>query len=378
MAGLLNFGQDEVGSVAPQIRVSSRCARHLHHSSSCHHCVDVCPTNALELSDGKVVQNTNICTECGACAASCPMGAIKLKNNDINALHKYINTAIHKNSTAIIACQNVAHDIDNALFITCLVAADNSALLQTFAQGAIDIQLVCGDCRECPSHEVFPLVIHRQQALQQLLFTLKLSVHIRVLQSFSLEAISSSSTHNLGLSRSGVSRRNFFSRLWKQSNMDECATISVKENSQHDVSTVTMPPSPRIPDNWQQFIFALKQLRHLDNSDVKLPIFYRPQISDKCVGCGICASSCPTQALHRDTGDNLTKLRFTPALCVGCGICQDVCYCNAVNLTQRHTISLNESNVPQTLIEISLQVDGLETDGDKLIKLLGCPHIFRT
>ncbi len=43
-------------------------------------CAEVCPTNVLEIKDGKsVVARPEDCIECRACEASCPHAAIQVK-----------------------------------------------------------------------------------------------------------------------------------------------------------------------------------------------------------------------------------------------------------------------------------------------------------
>lgn len=42
---------------------------------NCGACAGVCPVNAIEEGDGKMVIDANTCIECGSCAATCPVGA---------------------------------------------------------------------------------------------------------------------------------------------------------------------------------------------------------------------------------------------------------------------------------------------------------------
>ena len=44
----------------------------------CGDCVDVCPTEAITLEDGKAVVNEEECADCGACEPVCPTEAITL------------------------------------------------------------------------------------------------------------------------------------------------------------------------------------------------------------------------------------------------------------------------------------------------------------
>jgi NAD-dependent dihydropyrimidine dehydrogenase PreA subunit len=44
--------------------------------TGCGACLEVCPTGALYMVDGKAVVDRGLCTECRACIAACPAGAI--------------------------------------------------------------------------------------------------------------------------------------------------------------------------------------------------------------------------------------------------------------------------------------------------------------
>lgn len=43
---------------------------------SCGACAGTCPVGAISEGDGKYEINPDVCVECGACAEGCPTGAI--------------------------------------------------------------------------------------------------------------------------------------------------------------------------------------------------------------------------------------------------------------------------------------------------------------
>lgn len=58
---------------------SARC-------TGCGACVEVCPTGALYLVDGKAAVDEGLCRECAACLSACPVDAISLGSPPATAL----------------------------------------------------------------------------------------------------------------------------------------------------------------------------------------------------------------------------------------------------------------------------------------------------
>ena len=63
-----------------------------------------------------------------------------------------------------------------------------------------------------------------------------------------------------------------------------------------------------------------------------------PPIFSNCVGCLLCKSACPYQAIDEETikarnGDPIkTVARVNPGLCQGCGTCVATCRTKAIDL----------------------------------------------
>ncbi len=47
--------------------------------TGCETCVDVCPTVAISMVDGKAKIDPELCVDCGTCVDECPSGAISLE-----------------------------------------------------------------------------------------------------------------------------------------------------------------------------------------------------------------------------------------------------------------------------------------------------------
>lgn len=55
----------------------------------CTHCVQVCPTQAVRVREGKAVITENRCVDCGECMRVCPVEAIHVEQDDFNAIFNY-------------------------------------------------------------------------------------------------------------------------------------------------------------------------------------------------------------------------------------------------------------------------------------------------
>ena len=57
--------------------------------TGCTHCMNVCPTAAIRIKNGKASLNEAACTDCGMCLKSCPRHAIIVEQDDFNQIFKF-------------------------------------------------------------------------------------------------------------------------------------------------------------------------------------------------------------------------------------------------------------------------------------------------
>ena len=55
----------------------------------CSHCMNICPTEAIRVREGKAELFANRCIDCGECFRVCPVGAIIIEQDDFNKIFQY-------------------------------------------------------------------------------------------------------------------------------------------------------------------------------------------------------------------------------------------------------------------------------------------------
>ena len=72
---------------------------------------------------------------------------------------------------------------------------------------------------------------------------------------------------------------------------------------------------------------------------------------EKCIGCSLCAASCPADAIWVEAAENTDEARYSPGeryaktyeinmlRCIFCGYCEDACPTEAIVLEHEHQLS---------------------------------------
>ncbi len=75
---------------------------------------------------------------------------------------------------------------------------------------------------------------------------------------------------------------------------------------------------------------------------------------EKCIGCSLCAASCPADAIWVEAAENSDEERYSPGeryaktyeinmiRCIFCGYCEDACPTEAIVLTGEHRLSFTD------------------------------------
>ena len=61
--------------------------------------------------------------------------------------------------------------------------------------------------------------------------------------------------------------------------------------------------------------------------------------SDRCVGCGLCSTDCPSFAIEMIGKGLKAELKIYLGRCLFCGQCEEVCPVNAITMTEEYELA---------------------------------------
>lgn len=80
------------------------------HKTGCTRCAEVCPEQAIHLTENGVQIDQQLCTECGSCIATCPTGALQyLRFSDQQFLHYWADLDISDTKTIVLGNEAQLH-----------------------------------------------------------------------------------------------------------------------------------------------------------------------------------------------------------------------------------------------------------------------------
>lgn len=319
------------------------CVRALSVNSACTHCSEVCPTDAIVITDRLPSINQSLCIGCAGCVASCPTEALGL---DDFSPTEFFFSFLSDNET-LVSCQKN---------IPCITALGSEHLIALCGMKKA-LRLDIGHCSECSIGE---------RVMRDML--------VRVENvNYALEAIESpyrvdlvSEGYTAEESKEEKDRRDFFktfhlskvgslkANFEREVQLSTDAFMAYSTDSSHTQELRTK----KITDRRKLFFSALKRFEkpsvyHV--VDAQMIPFTSQKLMDesKCTACELCYRICPTGALTSDMRSS--KIDFDPFLCVKCHLCHDVCESDALSVSSSYNLKEWYEPTVQNMITFSVR-----------------------
>ena len=336
------------------------CAHSRNETVGCQACVDICSAEAIssDKSRQQIVVNPNLCVGCGACTTACPTGALTYayprpaeQGAKIRALLTAYQAAGGRDAALLLHSQDKgqtlidelgrgaqlkvmqgvpARVIPVALWHTASVGLE--LWLSAVAYGARQVMVLLTD-EEAPQYRA--AIMEQMAVAQSLLNGLGYAgVHFQLIEAKNPTAL------DADLQR--LASRNLNAALIPEGPAQAArhAVQAEKRSNRELVLDHLMAQSPVMRQEDQT------RPKAIDLPAAGSPLGTIMVNGDKCTLCMSCVGACPSSALQ----DNplQPEIRFIEKNCVQCGLCAKTCPEDAISLKPRLSL-LSERVQPRVL-----------------------------
>jgi len=305
----------------PELR-ASRCTRYRFRYSACSRCADVCPHDAVALTDEGVRIDPARCQNCALCTTACPTDALASEAlKPVDMLREAIR---HERFAIACAPSGVSGDV----VVPCLGAVDAGSLAY-LAKRRIPVTLRgSAQCEHCA---------HGARGAAQLARNLNACVLLQDAAASAdkpadwiapqLDEPDGAAADSRGAAPFAAGRRQWFRRLVGRGAAEVARSLEVPV------------PAPMTPDKAiRPGPYALPERRELlqivctrkDDQPFRVPLhealpMMALSLQPGCTTCEACFRVCPTGAIQIEESPANYQLKFDADRCVACAVCLDVC-----------------------------------------------------
>ncbi len=339
------------------------CAHGRNRKSGCNACVEICSAGAIASSGDLIAVNPYLCAGCGACTTVCPTGALGYVYP--SAAHTGIRIKAALNAYAQAGgCEPVllVHGLEGAALLEAIdvpgrvlplgvhhtASTGIDIWLAALAWGAAGITVLMTDA-EAPQYAA---ALDEQMTIAQTIMTGLgyAGQHLQLLRATGPDELALALRH---APRGEVpARRAGFNVAADKRNTLDYALEHLLREAPQQVEEIALP--------------------------VGSPFGALAVDAGKCSLCMACVGACPASALQ--DGQNAPQLRFIEKNCVQCGLCADTCPEDAIRLvprlsfrdTRKQPVVLNETQ-PFHCIRCNKPFGTLRMVESMLARLAGHP-----
>ena len=321
-----------------------RCINYQSYTSKCEKCGNLCPTNAISLSNTPQIDFKK-CVECGLCTSVCPVDAFEIRDFDLDSILLHIKEISKNNNDLYFSCKKVkVPPFKDVMILPCLSMLNKSILLyaSVFVKNKIVIDL--SSCHSCEIGELCEYIKSEVIISDSILSDFNINNKFEIY----------TEKKDLPIENKLLNKRDFLDVFASNINNKGSQLIKNTFSKKDDnVYTVETPPYSH-----KVFIYSIKKLEEKTNTELITSRYFFPdiQINEDCNGCLSCKEVCPTKAIAEIRNLNDMIISFNTWLCVYCGECKKSCSKDAISFKNNNDFSSIRDKKENELIKLELNV----------------------
>jgi len=323
----------------------NRCLRQRNSDSVCKYCLDACPIEAIKFDQRTPSVDSKRCFGCGLCLVACPVECFEAGDWSERSV---VSALAHIGRPAVeIACKAhpapaVGNEASPVVQVnTCLGAISPGLWFETGLGYTVKVRLEY--CSACPMKRG---AAYTRQAVELANSWMK-SCKGAILPKGSINIQETWDAPDESLRRVVISaerpiinRRDFLFGFARSSGPADLALTKLPSESGDEETGHEVPPHVPAWLRRMAGIYPVAETSPLDDGCSGAPgeiCIHWPTLSiaDNCAACRSCSLNCPSGALVTKIVGGHYQHLFTPGLCVGCGLCAQVCPTQALSRSYR-------------------------------------------
>jgi len=308
---------------------ANRCLNVLHRGVECRHCIDRCPTQALDIDGRLIVCDRDSCGGCGLCLTTCPTRVFTSAQFDEETIAR--DVVEQNRETTEFVCgrhsrpyRDAKRTGKGALQLPgCLAMVSPGAWYEIGLQTSLEFCLE--ECEGCPCYSALECFGRHLRIAGDWLDAAGLPLVYECLS----EGVDEATKKRLRIRQSGLketSRREFFLRFSE-------AEMSITMEQRRTLRSIAIsPPGASGESHAPRWMSRLAEVYRTDVDSDRTPAFWPTiEIGQDCVNCGMCSTFCPARTLRIEYEEEECRHYFTSGLCLDCRICELFCPANAIS-----------------------------------------------
>ncbi len=306
-----------------------RCSRIRSPLSKCSKCIDICPTNGIDIKNTQINLNDN-CIKCGLCASVCPNGAISIQEPTELNLYNYIVERGKVNNKVALTCRNNSNISNDIFRVPCLGSLNLEFLLGIdILPFEVNVVFSKEICKECSVENGINYYLNSMEKVKKIERTLNLAgdsiKHMETIPKIKKNKI-------LNDNEVDDERREFlFSAFKSVKKLPSFAIKYVLGSNEEEKKSREIVPNPTF-SKYPILTKIFNEEKDKLASNIEMIDYLKPSLKGVCNFCRACVILCPMGALKYKEDEDKVDILLINEACTGCGLCTEVCYYKSLEL----------------------------------------------